>query len=101
MRHVLALDELGADELAGLGPLLGSLTSALRSVVGCEKTYVALFAEAEGFAHVHVHVVPRMAWFEREHRGPRSLEAFLGATDDAVPDDEMDRIALEMRSAVR
>lgn len=26
---------------------------------GSSKTYVALFAEAEGFAHVHFHVVPR------------------------------------------
>jgi diadenosine tetraphosphate (Ap4A) HIT family hydrolase len=99
-RHVEALDELSDAEMFGLGPLLRSLTSALRTVTGCEKTYVALFAEAEGFAHVHFHVVPRMPWFEPQHRGPRSLEAFLGATDDAVPDEEMDRIATAVREAL-
>ena len=99
-RHVIALDESTDSELVSLGPLLGSLTSALRTVVGCEKTYVALFAEAKGYEHVHIHVVPRMAWFEREHRGPRSLDAFLGATGDAVPDEEMDRVALAIRSAM-
>jgi diadenosine tetraphosphate (Ap4A) HIT family hydrolase len=100
-RHVVALDELSADEVVGLGPLLRSLTSALRSVTGCEKTYVALFAEAAGYAHVHFHVVPRMADFTPEQRGPRSLHAFLGAQDEeAVPEAEMDRLALAIRAAM-
>lgn len=96
-RHVLVLDELDTSELATLGPILGRLTSALRAVTGCAKTYVALFAEAEGFAHVHIHVVPRMPDFTREQRGPRSLKAFLGASENAVPHEEMDRIALALR----
>ena len=29
-----------------------------------------LFAEAEGHNHVHFHVVPRMAWFGPDERGP-------------------------------
>ena len=59
--HVLALDEPTPAEAAGLGPVLRAVTAALREVTGCEKTYVALFAEAEGFSHVHFHVVPRHA----------------------------------------
>ena len=58
-RHILALDELSHAEAAALGPLLRAVTAALREVTGCAKTYVALFAEAEGFGHVHFHVVPR------------------------------------------
>src|ERR1700678_2311598 len=50
-RHVLALDEPTLEESAELGPLLKELTAALREVVQCEKTYVALFSEAEGFEH--------------------------------------------------
>ena len=88
--------------MSGLGPLLRSLTSALRTVTGCAKTYVALFAEAEGYAHVHFHVVPRMPDFTDEQRGPKSLHAFLGAQgDDAVSDGEMDRIALAIRGELR
>ena len=49
-RHVLALDELSYAEAAALGPLLRAVTAALREVTGCAKTYVALFAEAEGSA---------------------------------------------------
>ena len=44
--HVIALDPLTAGEAAELGPLLRSLTTAMRAVPGCGKTYVALFAEA-------------------------------------------------------
>jgi diadenosine tetraphosphate (Ap4A) HIT family hydrolase len=52
-RHVLALDELSHAEAAALGPALRAVSAALREVTGCAKTYVALFAEAEGFGHVH------------------------------------------------
>jgi diadenosine tetraphosphate (Ap4A) HIT family hydrolase len=62
-RHVTALVELTPSEAADLGPLLREVSSALCRVTGCEKTYVALFAEAEGFSHVHFHVIPAMpAW---------------------------------------
>ena len=38
-----------------------------------------LFAEAEGFGHLHVHVVPRMPDFEPEVLGPR---VFAYLSDD-------------------
>jgi hypothetical protein len=73
-----ALDELTVAEAEELGPLLRAVTRALREVTGCEKTYVALFAEAEGFAHVHFHVVPRHGNLDPELRGPRVFK-LLGA----------------------
>ena len=70
LRHVHALDELTADEALVLGELLRKASAALKAVTKCEKTYVMLFAEAEGFAHLHVHVVPRMPDQPIERRGP-------------------------------
>jgi diadenosine tetraphosphate (Ap4A) HIT family hydrolase len=70
LRHVHALDELTADEALALGDLLRKASVALKSVTGCEKTYVMLFAEAPGFAHLHVHVVPRMPDQPNDRRGP-------------------------------
>jgi diadenosine tetraphosphate (Ap4A) HIT family hydrolase len=70
LRHVLALDELTTDEAVGLGLLLRNASIALKSVTGCEKTYVMLYAEAEGFAHLHAHVVPRMSDQPDDRRGP-------------------------------
>ena len=60
IRHLTGLAELDAAEAAELGPLLAALSRALVDLVGCTKTYVLLLAEAEGFSHLHFHVVPRM-----------------------------------------
>jgi diadenosine tetraphosphate (Ap4A) HIT family hydrolase len=70
LRHVHSLDELTDGEALALGDLLRKASVALKAVTGCEKTYVMLFAEAEGFAHLHVHVVPRMADQPDDRRGP-------------------------------
>src|SRR4029077_1800510 len=86
------LDELTPAEAADLGPLLSDLTSALRQVMHCDKTYVALFAEGEGFAHIHFHVMPRHRDLAPEFRGPRVF-GLLGDPDRYVPDDVMDEIA--------
>jgi diadenosine tetraphosphate (Ap4A) HIT family hydrolase len=92
-RHVLALDELTRAEAAALGPLL-------RAVTGCAKTYVALFAEAEGFAHVHFHVVPRPAGLDPQLRGPGIFALLGGDPARHVPDSDMDRLAGQLTAAL-
>jgi diadenosine tetraphosphate (Ap4A) HIT family hydrolase len=99
-RHVVALDELTPSEAADLGPLLREITSALRRVTGCEKTYVALFAEAEGFSHVHFHVIPRQADLGLELRGPRVFGLLGGDQARHVPDAVMDQIAASLAAVL-
>jgi diadenosine tetraphosphate (Ap4A) HIT family hydrolase len=100
LRHVVALDELTEDEAQEIGPLLHSLSSALRAVTGCVKTYVILLAETEGFAHVHFHVVPRMTGFTDDQRGP-NVFSLLGVDEPKrVPSEEMNRIALAVRAEI-
>jgi hypothetical protein len=41
------------------GQLAGETVPRIACSRGCENTYIAQFAEAEGFAHVHFHIVPR------------------------------------------
>ena len=94
---MLAIDELTEHEAAELGPLLRRLTKALRAVTGCEKTYVVQFAEAEGFGHVHFHVVPRMASFTDDERGPNVFNFLRQPEREWVPTEERDRIALSIR----
>jgi diadenosine tetraphosphate (Ap4A) HIT family hydrolase len=100
-RHVIALDELTAEEAADLGPLLRALTAALREVLGCSKTYVALFAEAEGFAHVHFHVVPRSPDLDQSLRGPRVFGLLGGDPAGYLPDQVMDQAAASIGQALR
>jgi len=99
-RHVLSLDELTAAEAAGLGPLLRAVTSALREVTGCARTYVALFAEAEGFGHVHFHVIPRQPGLDRELRGPRIFALMGGESARHVPEADMDQLAQLLAAAL-
>lgn len=99
-RHVEAVDELTQDEAAAMGVLVRRASAALREVVGCAKTYAMLFAEAEGFSHLHVHVVPRMAGFGPEVRGPR---VFAFMTDDVgrwIGESDQDALALRLRAAM-
>jgi diadenosine tetraphosphate (Ap4A) HIT family hydrolase len=100
-RHVIALDELTAEEAADLGPLLRDLTAALRHVLGCSKTYVALFAEAEGFEHVHFHVVPRQPDLDPSLRGPRVFGLLGGDPAAHVPSQVMDQVAVSIGQALR
>ncbi|MGH3304985.1 MAG: HIT family protein, partial [Streptosporangiaceae bacterium] len=87
-RHVTALAELTDAEAAALGSWQVRLSRVLARVLGCQKTYVAQFAEADGFAHVHFHVVPRPPDLARDLRGPRIFQ-LLGVADGAqVGEDE-------------
>jgi diadenosine tetraphosphate (Ap4A) HIT family hydrolase len=81
-QHAQALDDLSPEALECLGPLVGRLTAALRRVVRCERTYLVLFAETPEFRHVHIHVVPRMAWFGEADSGPNVFR-FLQAPESA------------------
>jgi diadenosine tetraphosphate (Ap4A) HIT family hydrolase len=99
-RHIRALDELEPEEAAELGPLLRDLSAALRTVTGCVKTYVVLLAEADGFEHVHFHVVPRMRDQPVELRGPR-IFAMLGLPpEQRVAPAEMDQLANALAQAL-
>lgn len=97
LRHVVRLSELERGEADALGPLLRAASTALETVTGGVKTYVMLFAEAEGFAHVHFHVVPRMADFGPDDVGPRVMKFIAAPEDEWLPEAERDRLALAIR----
>ncbi|MFE7093655.1 HIT family protein [Streptomyces erythrochromogenes] len=100
-RHVTAVHDLTDAEAAALGVWQVTLSRALRSVTGCAKTYVVQFAEAEGFAHVHFHIVPRMADLLPEHRGPGVFELLRRPEQERVTAEQADRMALALRSELR
>lgn len=70
-RHASALHELTADEFAEMGALLARTTQALQTESGCVKEYLACFAEADHFNHVHIHIVPRAADLPETLQGQR------------------------------
>jgi diadenosine tetraphosphate (Ap4A) HIT family hydrolase len=96
-RHIEALDELSGDEAAMVGRLLRDVSSALKSVTGCVKTYVILLAEAQGFTHLHIHVVPRMDDLPQDRRGT-AIFAYL--KEEPLTNQQRDDIGLKIREAM-
>ena len=91
-------DVLLADALDGVltGGKLDRFQAHTRTCSACGP----LFAEAEGFGHVHFHVVPRHASLDRELRGPRIFALMGGDPARHVPDSEMDQIARRLTAAL-
>ncbi|MFE1290254.1 HIT family protein [Streptomyces sp. NPDC058751] len=96
-RHVTALHDLTDAEAAGLGTWQVRLSRALQAVTGCAKTYVVQFAEAEGFAHVHFHIVPRMADLPMELRGPNVFHFLRRPDEEHMAPERMEALSLALR----
>ncbi|WP_192808794.1 HIT family protein [Actinomadura montaniterrae] len=96
-RHVTAVAELTDAEAAALGSWQVRLSRALHAVTGCGKTYIAQFAEAEGFSHVHFHIVPRADDLPDDLRGPRVFALLGRAPEEDVGETRRDELALALR----
>jgi diadenosine tetraphosphate (Ap4A) HIT family hydrolase len=99
-RHVASFTDLTAEEADELGGLVRRLSVALESVTGCVKTYLMQFSEAEGFSHLHLHLVPRMPDQPESARGPRVF-TYLGAgASERISEGARDEIAVAVRAAL-
>lgn len=98
LRHVTAVDQLTPEEASAMGLLIRKCGAVSRVLFGAEKSYFMFFAEAEGFAHLHIHVVPRMDWFDEAERGP-GIFSLIGL-DEAQSLDAAarDAVAEQMRA---
>jgi diadenosine tetraphosphate (Ap4A) HIT family hydrolase len=100
-RHVTTIADLTDAEARSLGPWQVRLSRALEQALGCQKTYVAQFAEAEGFSHVHFHIVPRPPDLPSELRGPRVFQ-LLGAADRPhVSEDQVNQLAVGLAARLQ
>ncbi|MER5971559.1 HIT domain-containing protein [Streptomyces sp. NPDC002055] len=97
-RHVTAIADLTDAEAATLGIWQVRLSRALHRVTGCVKSYVVQFAEAEGFAHVHFHIVPRSESLSPECRGPAVFDLLRRPEQERVTAGDADRLALSLRA---
>jgi diadenosine tetraphosphate (Ap4A) HIT family hydrolase len=99
-RHVEAIADLTRDEAVELGELTIATSQALHSTTRCVKTYVVQFAEALDHPHVHFHVIPRLAHQLAEHRGPHIFRLLNVPENERVPEDTMNHVAAQIRSAL-
>jgi diadenosine tetraphosphate (Ap4A) HIT family hydrolase len=82
-RHAEALHDLWRAEGEELGLLQWAMSRVLASETSCLKEYSVFFAEAPGFQHVHVHLIPRAPDLPPELRGGR-IFTFLQVEEGQV-----------------
>jgi diadenosine tetraphosphate (Ap4A) HIT family hydrolase len=99
-RHITSFTQLAPDAADELGGLIRRLSHALEDVTGCVKTYLMQFSEAEGFSHLHLHLVPRLSDHPDEALGPRAFAFISEDRADWIPESERDALALAIRAAV-
>lgn len=95
-RHAQALHELTEQEFRELGELQGISARVLFRVLDCEKEYSMCLAEAEGFNHIHVHLVARPRHLPAELRGVRMF-ALLKPGEGTVPTRDIERFCQELQ----
>jgi diadenosine tetraphosphate (Ap4A) HIT family hydrolase len=97
-RHLTSVAELTDAEAVGLGTWQVRLARALHPVTGCTKTYVVAFGEAEGFSHLHFHVIPRASDLADDVRGPGVFGLLNRPEAEQVTVSTMNRIAIAVRA---
>ena len=98
-RHVLSFSELTAEAADELGSLVRRLSLAIEQVTGAVKTYLMQFSEAEGFSHLHLHLVPRLPDHPAEARGPAVFSLMAADENEWLAASERDDLALALRAA--
>lgn len=99
-RHLASFAELTPEAADELGGLVRRLGIALEAVTGCVKTYLMQFSEAEGFSHLHLHLVPRLVDHPRDALGPKVFGYLTEDESRWLPEAERDALALAVRATL-
>jgi diadenosine tetraphosphate (Ap4A) HIT family hydrolase len=99
-RHVESVAKLTDAEARALGPLIAQTAAALERATKVKKVYVGLFGEAERFAHVHIHLIPRPVDLGDDLRGPL-IFGLMRTDDDRAPLSEALRVSAAVRRALK
>jgi diadenosine tetraphosphate (Ap4A) HIT family hydrolase len=99
-RHVTSFTQLAPQAADELGGLIRRLGAALEDATGCVKTYLMQFSEAEGFSHLHLHLVPRLPDQPEDVRGPRIFAYLSDDQTTWLTPTERDSIAISLRESL-
>ena len=98
-RHAIALHELTSEEFAELGVVLEMTVRAIHEALGSAKEYAACYAEAQGFEHIHFHVVPRAHDMPEALMGAGSFELLRVSKAESVDSEEVKAFCESLRAA--
>jgi len=99
-RHLTSASQLTPEEAAALGPLLSLLSTAIEAETGASKCYVIFLAEAPGFEHLHIHVIPRRSDMPADRIGIEAMKYLARPEGEWVPVDGMDQISASIHARI-
>lgn len=99
-RHVEALHELTRDEFVELALIEEKLIRFFHQELGSSKEYVACFAEAEAFKHIHVHVIAKTPGFPEDAAGSKVFRLIKVAPEDVLPTEDIIKLTSRMKQAL-
>lgn len=96
-RHIATVAELTEAEASEMGQLVRQVSIGLKQLTNCQKTYVIQFADSPDHPHVHVHIIPVLAYLPKERRAV-NIFSYLGVPEsEQVSEAEMNAFAFELR----
>lgn len=99
-RHCENMHELSEAEFLELGRIQKRLVAALREVFHSEREYIFCFAEAEGFKHIHFHVVPKHKDFNDDYKGAKVFHYLKAPPEEIIPPGEIVPLCKTLKSAM-
>ena len=84
-RHAEALHDLSRTEFAELAEIQYKLAQVTHQDSHVQKEYMMLFAEAQGFSHIHIHFVPKPENLPARLKGPAIFKKLKVTKARAVP----------------
>jgi len=100
-RHITSFTQLSRPAADELGGLILRCSAALEAVTGCVKTYLMQFSEAEGFSHLHLHLVPRSVDHPEHARGPKVFAYMSDNASEWIPESGRDALAMALRAELQ
>ncbi len=100
-RHCEELHSLTADEWTELSGIQSAAARILHAQLGARKEYTCCFAEAEGFHHIHFHVIPKALEFNEEKSGVRSFEYLKVEEAMAIDKERIRRVCALLKEEFR
>jgi diadenosine tetraphosphate (Ap4A) HIT family hydrolase len=90
------MHDLTQEEFNELSTIQYSLIQALKKYLHSEREYIFCFAEAEGFKHIHFHVVPKHDGFDDAYKGAKVFHYIKPTEEEKLAEDRVKDICDEL-----
>ncbi|MBU2229133.1 HIT family protein [Patescibacteria group bacterium] len=97
--HLEAFHDLTLHQLVEYLSLQRRIATLLREHFGCDKEYIFVLGEAEGFQHLHVHMIPRLPDLSEEFQGTNIFRLLREAREEGGhPPEEIADLCRQLRA---